>query len=365
MIDRISVSGRAHGQAPRLILVGPYPAPWGGISVHVRALQQLARAEGIPVEVLDVGKGHDERDGEGGVYSAGSLGRFVSRLMAASTGNAVLHTHIPGNNLKSWLVALAACQARPGGLLTVHSGLAPALIEGSARVRSVVKLACSRYEWILCANHRIAASLEYAGVSPERIEVVPAFVADSSVRGAPPGTVVEARENWKVVIAAALAPGVQYGEEVLLGALERLLPQRPGIGCVLYGPGTDRPELAARLSSMGVSQRVLTLGEIDQAAAVGVLSVADVFVRPTLADGDSISVREALSLGIRVVASDVGHRPAGVHLFATGDAGELAERIGVALESPPPEPGAAGADMARRIIAWWRAVGLDEQGVFA
>lgn len=365
MIDRIPIQGSAPKAQPRLILVGPYPAPWGGIAVHVKALHQLARKEDIPVEVLDVGKGHQGRDGADGIHSAGSYGRFLSRLMAASTGDAVLHTHVPGNNLKSWVVALAAAQARPGGLLTVHSGLAPALVEGSAWVRSVVRLACARYEWILCANHRIAAAIEFAGVSPERIEVVPAFVADASSRGEPPPPVVEARGRWKVLLSAALAPGAQYGEDVLLEALSRLLPQRQEMGCVLYGPGTEGAGLAEKLSRHGIAGRVIPLGEIDQGEAFGVLSLSDVFVRPTLADGDSISVREALSLGIRVVASDVGHRPAGVHLFPPGDAGELAQSIGEALSCPPPEPGAAGADMARRIVAWWRAVGLDEQGVFA
>jgi glycogen(starch) synthase len=52
-----------------------------------------------------------------------------------------------------------------------------------------------------------------------------------------------------------------------------------------------------------------------------------VFVRATRADGDALSVREALGLGSRVVASDVGHRPPGCLLFRSGDAGDLAERM--------------------------------------
>jgi len=45
-----------------------------------------------------------------------------------------------------------------------------------------------------------------------------------------------------------------------------------------------------------------------------------VFVRPTLADGDAVSVREALALGRVVVASAVGERPAAARLFPAGDA---------------------------------------------
>lgn len=359
------IPGSPARNGKRLILVGPYPAPWGGISVHVKALQELARKEEIPVQVLDVGKGHTKRDGSDGVFSAGSYGRFLSELLGATTGDAVVHTHVPGNNLKSWMVALAVSRARPGGLLTVHSGLAPALIEESAWVRGVVKLACSRYEWILCANHRIAVALEYAGVDPARLEVLPAWVSDPSRTGQAPDPALGLRSSCKTLVSAALAPGPQYGEEILVEGLERLCSRRVDIGCVLFGPGTDGSRLKERLRQAGIADRSVALGEIDQEAAFGVMSVSDVFVRPTLADGDSISVREALGLGIRVVASDVGHRPEGVRLFVPGDPVDLADQIERVLEQPPPQPGTGGAEMARRIVAWWRVMGLDEQGVFA
>jgi hypothetical protein len=51
-----------------------------------------------------------------------------------------------------------------------------------------------------------------------------------------------------------------------------------------------------------------------------------------LFDGDSRSVREALSLGIPVVASDTGLRPAGVRLFKKGDVAEMVERIRETIE---------------------------------
>jgi glycosyltransferase involved in cell wall biosynthesis len=61
------------------------------------------------------------------------------------------------------------------------------------------------------------------------------------------------------------------------------------------------------------------------------ISASDVFVRPTFTDGDSISVREALSLGIPVIASDCVERPDGVVLFKTGNAGDLSGKLQCAL----------------------------------
>ena len=49
----------------------------------------------------------------------------------------------------------------------------------------------------------------------------------------------------------------------------------------------------------------------------------DLFLRPTLSDGASVSVEEALWCGTPVVASDVCMRPQHVILFKTGDEDDL------------------------------------------
>jgi len=76
------------------------------------------------------------------------------------------------------------------------------------------------------------------------------------------------------------------------------------------------------------------------ALTLGVLASADVFVRPTRADGDALSVREALALGCRVVASDAARRPMGTVMFPVGDADALAEILVTTLAAPPPAPSA-------------------------
>lgn len=350
------------GVGRRLVLVGPYPAPWGGIAVHLRALHQLARREGIAVEVLDVGEGHALRSGAGGIRDAGSYGRFASELVRAAGGNAALHVHVPGNNLKAWVVAFAASRARPGGLLTVHSGLAPALLDGSPTVRRIAWLACAGYGRIFCANGEIAAALERAGVSPDRLEVLPAFVPGAVEPGLAPAAAVAARGRFGKLIAAALAPGRQYGEDVLLDGLALLCGRHPDLGCVVYGPGTGGATFGERVARRGLFGRVVALGEIDHPQSLGVMRLADVFVRPTRADGDSISVREALSLGVRVVASDVGHRPPEAALFRSEQPAELASRVELSLQAPPPAKGAGGDDVVRRIVESWRALGLAKEG---
>lgn len=62
-----------------------------------------------------------------------------------------------------------------------------------------------------------------------------------------------------------------------------------------------------------------------------VIAKADVFVRPTITDGDALSVRESLYYGVPAVVSDCTARPPGVITFKTGDADDLAEKIKIAI----------------------------------
>lgn len=58
-----------------------------------------------------------------------------------------------------------------------------------------------------------------------------------------------------------------------------------------------------------------------------IIAKSDMFVRPTITDGDALSLREALYYNTPVIASDCTIRPEGVTLFKTGDALDLAEKI--------------------------------------
>jgi len=49
----------------------------------------------------------------------------------------------------------------------------------------------------------------------------------------------------------------------------------------------------------------------------------DIFIRPTLSDGASVSVQEALFCGVPTIASDVCWRPHGVVLYKTSDSADL------------------------------------------
>jgi glycosyltransferase involved in cell wall biosynthesis len=214
-------------------------------------------------------------------------------------------------------------------VLTIHSGLAPAFMRAHRlRVRTI----CDRYDAIVAVSPPIAAALDDCGVPTARVTIVPAFMPCSGALRLRPHGVARARKLHTPLLAATLVPAQrEYGADVLLDAFGQVRARLPPAGLLLYGPGTRDPSWFAEIARRGLERSIHLLGELDRARSLGAIAAADLFVRPTRADGDAVSVREALALGRPVVASAVGERPTGTLLFPAGDAGACAEKIFLAL----------------------------------
>jgi glycogen synthase len=360
------------GQAElRIALIGDYPPPFGGVSVHVAALAAALRSRRADVRVLDIGRG--DHTGEGIVPARGGS-RFLAELARVAQERRLVHVHTSGANAKSWLVALAASLARlpgsPSPLLTLHSGLLPDYLGSRRGGPWVARHVCSRFGHVLAVSAMVAGALEGAGVPRSLLSVQPAFLAAQLEPGVPPRPAQVFRDAHRPLFCAAVAPSPTYGEDLLLQAFRAVRQRLPGAGLVLFGEGLPgfraRPERESRTAPGASSaslcswrgRQVLALGEIEHSAALGVISLCDVFVRATRADGDALSVREALALGCAVVASDGGHRPPGCVLFRADDARNLVERMLEAAHRRPP----CGAerlpvrDSLERILSIYRAL---------
>lgn len=308
----------------RVALLGNWPPPYGGVAVHVAALARALRVRGHDVTVLDLGTGGHAG---AGLRPARGPVQLAAALREAAAARRLVHCHTNGANPRSWLVALAAGRARragaPRGVLTLHSGSLPAYLAADGARRALARLACAGYGAVVAVNDEIASALAHAGVD-RPVTVLPAFSADVLERPRPPPGLLAFRAAHAPLLAAALAPSPIYGAADLAAAFEALRAAAPGAGLAVFGAGTEGPDWN------GPGR--LGLGELGHPEALGVLAAADVFVRPTRADGDAITVREALALGCAVVASEVGHRPAACLTFPPGDRRALAARLRQAIQ---------------------------------
>jgi glycogen(starch) synthase len=326
----------------KILLIGPYPPPHGGVSVHVRgAYRQLIEA-GVPCRVLNTDR---LRPG---------LGFGIVLLRRAWRGWTV-HLHTNGHNWKSWVLALGCGLAgRSGGgcILTLHSGMVPGYLEATPRWRRrLAALACRLYTRVICVSPAIRTALVALGLPPEQTAVVPAFLKTERpdlTLGAP---LLAWAGQHRPLLSTALFFRPEYGFDLLVDALVRLRERYPSLGCMVMGSGEQRAAAETRIRQAGLQDNILIAGDIDHQSCLAVMSLSDVFVRPTLEDGDSISVREALSLGVPVVASRVGTRPAGALLFPAGDVNGLVAQVeqALAVDRGAAAPAAGGMDRLMEI----------------
>lgn len=322
----------------RVLLIGDYPPPHGGVAVHVQQLHRFLRAHGVQARVLDIGKGgRPDPD----ILPARSPRHFALRLAQFSAAGWLIHLHTSGNNSKAWAVVAAAGVSRwlgPRPVVTIHSGLAPALLQSSGARRALTRLALAPFGRVVAVSQRVRDAIERCGVPGGRIVVQPAFLASLVRPGAAPERFGEIRRRRSPLLAMAHHPSPVYGRDLMFAALKALAARFPDVGLALFGPGLDAIDFVRAARLAGVEGLLEPFGELEHPQALALIRGCDAFVRPTLADGDSISVREALALGVPCVASDAADRPEGVRTFPAGDADALVAAITATVLSPPVPP---------------------------
>lgn len=117
---------------------------------------------------------------------------------------------------------------------------------------------------------------------------------------------IEVRKRWKIPLKAPVIGAVGRlelvkGHDVLLDAMVGL-PN--GVVCVIVGAGSQEKALKEKAKSLGIEEQVIFVGNVAETA--GIYSAFDVLCLPSRAEGLPLTVLEAQSCGVPVVATDVG-----------------------------------------------------------
>jgi len=343
-------------RARRVVLAGFYPPPFAGEPVHVRQLAACLRDRGFTVEVLNLNR-HARPSPE----YASATGRLALlwKLFTSSDRRAVLHLHTNGHGRKSWLLILVASLAarlrRTTTILTLHSGLLPAYVGRFGTIRrGLARWVLRGFDRVICVNEEIRDAIERVGITADRTVVVPAFLGVTE----PPDLTASDRELVRpfrplVVAVAGGEHDPERGLAVVLDAVTRLREGFPGLGLVLMGWQVG-PKTAPLIQTLGLTGRAICLGEVPHERCLALVRSASVFVRSTFSDGDAITVREALALGVPVVASDTSFRPDGTILFRKGDAADLASKLADVLGGQTPRPPLSRASHDQPAAALWQ-----------
>jgi len=316
----------------KVLLVGPFPPPYGGLAVQLCQWQRyLAASETYTCKVLNIGESRTMAL-EGCLSVTGNLA-FLRQVFQYARNGYLIHLLTNGHNLKSWLSCLVCASAGLANhrqtLIVLGSGnTATYLSQAGSMANMVTWLTLKLAGHVICRNEETRVALLQCGATGDTVSIVPGFLGvDASPALSIPDMVRDFVDSHEPVFGATANMDPEYGIPLMLALLERLQSTYPRLGLILMGPTLD----AVRSQYKPLASNVLATGPLPNASVIGTMQRLQVFLRPTNFDGDSISVREALALGIPVVASQVGFRPPGVTLFPAGDLEAFVAAVGIVL----------------------------------
>jgi glycosyltransferase involved in cell wall biosynthesis len=216
------------------------------------------------------------------------LARFFHRHQAQ-----IIHTH------NSKPLSYAAPAARlAGGSRVVHTRHGQRF-QARRRETMLFRWATRLTQQVVCVSHDSARLSEQEGIAPRRIRTVwnGIDVSRFAFRGPQAG--------GPVVMVGRLSP--EKDVATLLRAAALAARAEPAFRLEIAGDGACLPALRQLARGLGLEDQVRFLGEVRDVPAL--LARAAAFVLPSLTEGISLTILEAMARGLPVAATRVGGNP--------------------------------------------------------
>lgn len=253
----------------------------------------------------------------------------------------IVHTRNLGALDMSWVARLAGCQQR---IHSEHGWTADDPKGHSRKYRALRKICDPAVGRYLAVSRDIAHWLvDTIGIAADKVETLHNGVDLS--RFAPSPTLVDeeietSNPRTEVVFGTLGRQDAIKGLDVFLTALRALIGERPEwverLRVIMAGDGPERARYMSLRDEYDLHQVVEFPGAVDDVP--GLLRQFDFFVQPSLNEGISNTVLEAMASGLPIIATDVGGNPELVRdgiegrLVAPGDVDRLRMALSAYIE---------------------------------
>ncbi|MFH1689048.1 MAG: glycosyltransferase [Candidatus Eisenbacteria bacterium] len=339
----------------RVTLIGHYPPPYGGVATLMTQMERALTASGRDVSVFNLGHGSPAGDNVTSFGGRNRVREVVELWRALARSRSDVHHYVSASYRSFWMGFVCLMLARLTHRTMVVSfvgGAFPDFIAGMGLPgRWLARGALRSARALLPCNDAIRGSLEGLLPGVPIFQVTNSFQLADAVKSELPPDVSSFVDGHSPVIASTGAASVEYGLLEAVEALARVREARPNVGYVLVMTRYGNPEYEAQFRSLleekGLLRNALVVRNIPDFGAL--LGRSDVFLRSTLIDGDSMSVREALAAGIPAVTSDTAFRPDGVMLYKKESTEDMAARLEEAFSTPRRDPDEMRAEARRNL----------------
>lgn len=331
----------------KILILGVYPPPYGGISVHIKQLLEHLDLKNVDYNLFAANK----------VLPSQKICYFSSPLIKMweifkAKANLVLDydTNYKIGYVRGWFfkVLLHSFAIKISGkkwVLVNFDGTFPDRINQFSYLgKQILRFLLNKVEIIISANDAITKTLISVGYPANRIKKVLPFLPplEKNIKPAVPKDLGKfMAEKRPILTATAYAYQRFYNIEILAQAMKRLIVTYPELGLILLMSdkivdAQYQKEVQNLINDAVLQEKIFIARNIDEVHSI--LKGSSAFIRTALIDGDSVSVREALYFGVPTIATDTGFRPEGTILYKGGESNDLFEKVSQVLSNPSKIP---------------------------
>jgi hypothetical protein len=299
-----------------VLLIGPTPPPLGGVSVHIKRLNEIC----INTKIYDIKK------------SPLFLFREIRNIDA-------IHIHV--FSLKLWPVLFLIKFFKNIDLIyTEHREIF--FYELSYFKKFIYKIYIPKFNILFLVNKHIVNQYNIENINFPQISIIePAFLPpnikdeDDIINSYPDSLYTFIRQNPNFILANAFQIEFynntdMYGLDLLVNLIQKISTSKIDVSLVFAIANIDFNskyvyDIKNKIKILGLQNKIFFL--VDNKQIWPLFKQAKLFIRPTNTDGDAISLREALFFNCKSIASDICNRPSGTILFKNRDEDDLFNKV--------------------------------------
>ena len=287
----------------KVLIIGTIPSTSGvgGVTVHVARLCEALKENSVVFELCD--------------YKVLPFTAQIGMIKRSK----IVHLHVSNPFLRLFYVSICRLLSKKV-ILTFHGNLGR-----FGALKNLIDL----YALRLCNVPIMINNDSYikANSYNSRSVLIPAYIPEKSKPELPDDVkdiILKYKSKGKIIVStnASYMQFSDKGDEIYgIHFLVEFFKDKDEYMLIVSDPSGQYSEyyLDVKLQNVSIIKQTHSFASL--------LSYSDIMIRATATDGDSLSVREALDLGVRVIATDCVDRPVGVLLFKYNDEQSLIESL--------------------------------------